>query len=186
MKLAFGAHWTGATVVIRVLGVALTVTILGLISNALMNAHALLRTMFRIQISAVAAKLLLLVVLVMRLGLLGAAIAVGLAAMLEHLLYLWVVLRTLELRIAEILRCTWRSLCGALVMAAGLCACGLGWNSVAGRTPAIAGELALAVTLGAALYLAAVGACWLAAGRPGGPERDLAGMARRAVARIFR
>ena len=186
VKLAFGAHWTGATGVIRVLGVALTVTILGLISNALMNAHALLRTMFRIQIAAVAVKLVLLVVLVMRFGLVGAAVAVGLAAMLEHLLYLSITLRFLGLGAADILRCAWRSVAGTLAMATGLFWLGLGWNAVPYDTVAIVGDLLRAVPIGAALYGTAVGACWLAAGRPDGAERDMAGMARQASGRIFR
>ena len=186
VKLAFGAHWTGATPVIRVLGVALTVTILGLISNALMNAHALLRTMFRIQIAAVAVKLVLLVVLVMRFGLVGAAVAVGLAAMLEHLLYLSITLRFLGLGATDILRCTWRSLVGTLAMAAGLCSVGLGWNAAPYRTVAIVSDLVLAMAIGAALYATAVGACWLAAGCPAGAERDMAGMARQASGRILR
>jgi len=183
VQLAFGAKWAAATGVIQVLGVALTTAVLGYVSVAMMTAHAMLKPMLRMQALALAVKLVLLIVLVTRFGLLGAAVAVGLAATLLNFLYVVATGRFLRLRPAGLLGVTWRSLAGTAVMAAGLVGCRLGWTGVAGSDLAIIGDLALAIGFGAVLYAATVVLCWLAAGRPAGAERDVLALARKVMPR---
>jgi O-antigen/teichoic acid export membrane protein len=180
VRLAFGPGWAAATPVVELLGVALVVTVLGYVSYALMNAHARLRGLAGIQALTLAVRLALLVALVPRAGLTGAAAAVGLAAILENLLYFAMAHRFLDLRAAALLAATWRSLLGAIVMAAALAALGLGWRRDAGSPAA---TLALAILLGAVLYAATVALCWIASGRPPGAERDLLGLLRRTARR---
>ena len=190
VRLAFGAAWSGAATVIQVLGVALTLMVGGMIGSALLNAHALLRPLFGIQALAVVVKLALLIVLTMAYGLLGAALAIALATALEQGLILALTLQYLGLGGTDVLRVTWPSLLGTLAMAAGMAAFGLGWTVVDRTGPALAATLLTAVLTGAAIYGAAIGACWAARGRPDGPEQDLLGALGRAwanaVARLRR
>ena len=160
VRLAFGANWSGATVVIQVLGAALTLMAGGMIGAALLNAHALLRPLFGIQAFAAAVKLALLIVLTPWRGLPGAALAVALATALEQALTLALTLRYLGLGGMDVLRVTWRSLLGALAMASGMAALGLGWAVVDRTGAALAGALRGAVLAGAALYAATVAVCW--------------------------
>jgi hypothetical protein len=167
--------------VVQILGVALTVAILGFISGALMNAHALLKTMFTIQLASIGIRFALLVLLTMQFGLVGAAIGVGLSTAIEHGLTVLVALRYLRLRGRDVLLVTWRSLAGGLAMAAGLWALGLGWHTVTGDAWVMAHEIALAIPLGATLYAASVALAWAASGCPEGAERDMFGLFRRAL-----
>jgi O-antigen/teichoic acid export membrane protein len=183
VQLAVGPKWEGAAAVIEVLGVALTVTILGFISGALMNAHARLKTMFAIQLASIGARFALVVVLAMPFGLVGAAIGVGLSTAFEHVMTLMVTVRYLQLRRLDVLRVIWRSLTGALVMALGLWAMGLGWARVSGDDWVIARQIAVAIPVGGVLYAAVVAATWLASGRPAGAERDMFGLLCRALQR---
>ncbi len=176
VRLAFGAAWSGAAVVIQVLGVALTLMVGGAIGSALLNAHALLRPLLGIQALSVAVKLALLIVLTPWRGLLGAALVVSLATALEQGLTLALTLRYLGLGGADVLRVTWPSLLGASAMAAGMAALGFGWTAVNRSGAALAGALLAAVMAGAVIYAAAVGACWAVRGRPDGAERDMLGM----------
>ena len=145
-----------------------------MISGTLMNAHGMLRSMFHIQLIAVAVKLVLLIVLVLHFGLLGAASAVGLTVTLEQALYSVVTLRHLGLGAIAVLAVTWRALVAVGVMAVGLAALGLGWTAATPGGAVL--DLALAVPADAMLYGAAIWLCWLAAGRPVGAERDMFGM----------
>ncbi len=179
VKLAFGARWLGATTVIEVLGVGLLVLVLGLISASLLNAYGMLRGRFMVQLAAVAARVPLIIVLVMHMGLPGAAIGTMAGAAVEHLLYLAMALRRLRLTLADVLRQVWRSSAAAGVMAAALVGCGLGWGQTSDEPAAAAASLLAAVPLGAAVYGVVLAGLWLAAGRPQGAERDAFDMAGR-------
>ncbi len=180
VRLAFGPGWDAAIPVVQLLGAALVVTVLGYVSYALMNAHGRLSGLAAIQALTLAARLALLLALVPRAGLTGAAAAVGVSAILENLLYFALAQRFLGLRGAALLAATWRSLAGVAVMAAALAALGPGWREAAGSPAA---GLVQATLLGAVLYAATVALCWRAAGRPPGAERDLLGLVARAARR---
>jgi O-antigen/teichoic acid export membrane protein len=181
VRLAFGARWAGAAGLVEILGVAFTFTILGLISAALLQAYAVLRPMFWVQAGAVAARIALLVVLVDRAGLLGAAAGVAIATAFENILLAGMTLRRLHLPARALWRHTWRAMLATGAMAAVLISTGLGWHAAGEAHPATA--LAEGVALGAAAYAACVAALWTIAGRPPGAEQDmlavLAGIARR-------
>jgi lipopolysaccharide exporter len=187
VKLAFGPNWAGATGVIQVLGVALTATIFGSVSGALMNAHALLKTALRAQVLATIVKILVLIALVIPFGLVGGAVAVGLATAFENLLYLAITTRFLKLRGSDLLAATWRSLIGVVVMTGGLVTLHLGWNIVPNNsTAALVIDMALAMSLGSGLYAATVALCWMAAGHPSGAERDVLALLTRIGSRTGR
>ena len=172
VKLAFGSRWLGATTVIEVLGIGLLVLVLGLISASLLNAYGLLRGRFMVQLAAIAARIPLVIVLVMHMGLPGAAIGTMMGAVVEHALYVAMALRRLRLTLADLLRHLWRCSAAAAAMAAALLGGGLGWSQASDEPAVLATNLMIAVPFGAAVYGVAVAALWLAAGCPHGAERD--------------
>ena len=179
VKLAFGSRWLGATAVIEVLGIGLLILVLGLISASLLNAYGMLRGMFMVQLAAVAARIPLVTVLVMYMGLPGAAIGALAGAAVEHALYLLMALRRLHLTLADLLRHTWRCPAAAGAMAIALRSTGLGWSRTPDEPALLAASLLAAVPFGAAVYGIAVAALWLAAGSPQGAERDALDVIRR-------
>ncbi|MBU6499349.1 MAG: oligosaccharide flippase family protein, partial [Rhodospirillales bacterium] len=178
VKLALGLRWAAATPLVEVLGVAMCVTAVGYISSAMLNAHGILRRLFVLQVVTGIIRVLLVLPLVWRFGLLGAALAGALATVIEHLGYLTMTMRHLALPWWRLLAHLWRTLAASAAMAGGLWALGLGWNNVA-DAPAATRALLAAVPLGASFYVAAVLLLWVAAGRPDGPERDALAMAGR-------
>jgi lipopolysaccharide exporter len=171
VALAFGAQWAAAAPVIAILAPAGTMTVLGSVSATLFQVHALLAGMFRIEILCLVLRVALLVALIPLGGLPGAALAVALSIVLEQALYARTAFRRFGVRAGALLGVTWRSLAATVVMAFVLYAAGLGWQDGAGVAPPKL--LAEGVLLGVIVYLAALSACWLAAGRPAGAERDV-------------
>jgi lipopolysaccharide exporter len=172
VKLALGNRWLDAIPLIQILGLAGSLTVFGYISATLFSAHALLKTLFSVSISVMLLRLLLLAVLVVKLGLVGAAIAASLSMAVEHAVYIVLTMRRFGLRPAALLRHVWRSIFATAVMAGALVAAGLGWAPQPAGTAPLE-ELLLAVGLGVLVYASALGATWLAAGRPAGAETDL-------------
>lgn len=179
VRLAFGDRWLGATTVIEVLGVGFLILVPGLISASLLNAYGMLRSTFVVQLAAVAARISLITVLVMHMGLPGAAIGTMAGAAVEHLLYLAMALRRLRLTLADLLRQTWRCSAAAGAMAAALVGSGLGWSQTPDAPGSAAASLVAAVPSGAAVYGVVLAGLWLAAGRPQGAERDALDVGRR-------
>ena len=188
IQIAFGPAWLSAIPLVRVLGIAGTLTIFGYTSSTLFSAHALLRAMVGINLCMAAVRLVLLVVLVAVDGLVGGAMAVLIAIALEQATYLGLTFRRFHIQAGELLRQIWRVLAAASVMAVLLRATGLGWVSASGDTAEAARMLVAAVALGAATYCGVLGLLWLACGRPAGAEADLAavlrGFTRRVIARL--
>jgi lipopolysaccharide exporter len=185
VKLAFGTRWLGATGLIQILGAALTVMILGLISASVLNAHAVLRPMFRIQVFSVVVRVALMVGFVSRFGLIGAAFGVALGTAAEHLLYLGMTLRRLHIGVGDLLRHIWRSVLATGVMAASIAGLGLGWTSVPDATAAISNIL-MTVPLSVTIYVVSSALLWVMAGRPAGAERDLLDALRKSCERLMR
>jgi O-antigen/teichoic acid export membrane protein len=176
VKLAFGAQWLAATPLIQILGISGTVTVLGYVSSTLFSAHALLRPMFRIVLVVALIRVLLLIWLVQRFGLVGAAAGVAVSVVLENTTYVVGTFRRFGLRPTDLLRSIWRCLLATAAMAAVLYLSGLGWHAAAGSGAELAWTLIAAVATGAATYALVLAVLWLAAGRPAGAESDLAGM----------
>jgi len=186
VKLAFGTLWAGAAPLVQILALAGTLTVFGLISSTLFSAHGLLRQMFELSLAILILRVVLLIFLIARLGLYGAAIAAAIAIAIEQGLYVLLTIRHFALRPADLLRHTWRSLLATAAMAAVLLRTGLGWHTVAPETGALVQQLLVAVATGAAVYGVVLLAAWLAAGRPPGAETDFLAMARRLSGRVGR
>ncbi len=173
VKLGFGQQWLGAVPLLEIFGIATTVTIFGSIASTLFAVQAWLKASLKLNVSLMILRLLLLLALVPRYGLIGAAIAVSIVDVVSQIVYFMVMTRRLQVGVGAIVGRIWRTLVGAAVMTAVLLVTHLGWGSWAGRDPVLAWHMAAAIALGAASYAATVMLLWLASGRPSGAEADL-------------
>lgn len=178
VALAFGPTWLEAAPIIAILGIAFTVTLAGNISGAMLSARTALRTLLAITLGAGIARIILLLALVPAFGLLGGAVAIAIAMVLEHFALVSSVLWMLRLSPLRLLRAILRPLLATAVMAMVLWGAGLGWTAPPASGAAATWMLLTAIPLGAATYGVALLLSWLIAGRPAGAEGDLLAMAR--------
>ena len=190
VALAFGQGWLEAAPVIAILGAACTVLLLGNVSSALLNARAALRTILGVTVASAVVRIGLLLPLTAWLGVFGAACALGLSLVIEHLTLLGCALRLLRLPALRLLMAVQRPVVATMIMAGLLWSFGLGWGAPPADARAAATLLLTAIPLGAISYLAALLVLWLAAGRPAGAEQDmfrqLSQMARHALVFLSR
>ncbi len=186
IRIAFGPDWLGAIPLVRVLGIAGTLTIFGYTSSTLLSAHSQLRAILGVNLCMAALRVVLLVALVAAYGLVGGAVAVLVSIALEQATYLALTFRRFHVRPAVLLGQTWRVLAAAAAMTGVLRVTGLGWVAMPGDGLVMVRGLAMAVVLGAATYAGVLALLWLGCGRPPGAEADLAAVLRGGVLRLGR
>jgi len=173
VKLAFGPAWMQAVPLVEILGVAGTMSVFGWISGTVFSAHAWMRPMAKINVATTLACLVLLLALVPRFGVLGAAAAIAITDAFNQAIYLVATMRRLDLRLSELFSRVWRSLLATAVMAVALVAFKLGLTAYPGGELALATRLSAEVALGAGVYCVVIAGAWLASGRTDGAETDL-------------
>jgi lipopolysaccharide exporter len=183
IKLGFGAQWLGAVPILEIFGIATTVTIFGSIANTLFAVQAWLKASLKLDSGLTVLRVALLLGLVPRYGLIGAAVAVSIVDVVTQVVYFMVMTRRLRVGVPAILARTWRTIIGAGVMTVVLLAAHLGWGTWAGRNPVLALHMVGAIALGVASYAITVLILWLASGRPDGAEADLLLSVRRLLRR---
>ncbi len=181
VRLAFGPNWVAAIPLVQVLAITGAATVFGYLGWTLFSAHALLRTVLAVTVAAAATRVLLLLVLLPRVGVLGAAVAVAASVFVEDALYIGLTFRRFGVRAIELLAAVWRGLLAVACMAGALVQAGLGWTAaaggaVSGSPAALAMQLAGAVALGGGVYAGVLLLAWLASGRPPGAEADAIAM----------
>ncbi len=182
IALAFGAGWNQAVPVVQVLGVAFCLTVFGMVSQTLFLAHGSMRTSASITLASILVRVALLATLIPLYGLPGAAMAAGIGIVAEQAFSAAFAMRSLGLSaLRDVMPRVWRGVLATAVMAAVLAWTGLGWQ-VDPNGPVLA--LAGAAAAGALTYGVALAGLWWAAGRPEGPERDIATLARQALRRV--
>ena len=186
VHLAFGNRWGDATLLVQILGCTLVVSILGTMSAAFLNAHAVLRQQVGVQLASILVRLGAMVGLSMAYGLVGAAIGASLAAALENVWYTGLALNRLGHHWRDAARQVWRPLLASSGMAALVWAAGLGWRPVSGGLGDTLAVLALGVASGAVIYAMLTIVMWRLAGSPDGAERDALAGLRAIVARARR
>lgn len=186
VALVFGQAWLEAAPVMALIALGCTFSLAGNVSAALLNARAALRGLLVITGVAGALRIVLLLLLVPWFGLLGAACAIALALLLEHLALVASALRLLALRPAALLRAVHRPILAASAMAVLLWACGLGWAPAPGQPGLAMAALAKAIPLAAAAYALVLLSLWRMAGCPAGAEADLLGLMQRLASRLIR
>jgi O-antigen/teichoic acid export membrane protein len=165
VRLAFGPGWEDAVPVLRVLALAGAVAVFGQISLHLLSAHALLGRLTAVVLAGAALRIALLLLLIPRAGVTGAAAAAAIAMVLEHGYTLGMALHRLQVR--------WIAFVGLIARPA--IACGAMAAAVTALTPALSDSTpAIALTIeaiaGAVVYVAVSLAAWFAAGQPDGAE----------------
>ncbi|TCH96300.1 lipopolysaccharide biosynthesis protein [Roseococcus sp. SYP-B2431] len=184
IALGFGQAWLAAVPVVVVLGMASVLTPLGNVSAAMLNAHAKLSRLLGITATAAAMRVGLLLVLTPMLGITGAALAVAVAVVAEHLMTMLLAFRLLKLPLIRLVPVLWRPVLASAAMALLLWQTGYGWAPAPATGLAAAGELARGAGLGAGCYVAVLGLLWSLAGRPAGAEADMLGLLSRGLGRL--
>jgi O-antigen/teichoic acid export membrane protein len=172
--LAFGPGWEQAVPVLRILSLSFTIMVFGHLSLHLLSAHALLGRLVGITLAGSGVRVVLLLLLIPRFGLTGAAAGAAVAVVVEQALTLATALRRFHLDAATLVRRVWRPVLAAAAMAAVLAISGAGWSDDPGSLGLIE-----AVSGGAATYVAVLLAAWCMAGRPDGAEADVLRLLRR-------
>lgn len=186
VRLAFGPKWLEAILVIQVAALFCSTAVFGQISNVLFGAHAMLRSLFAITVSGMALRMLLLVILIPRVGIIGAVFAAGIPMLCEYAIYVAITLRRFNLQLRHLWQRVWRPLVATIVMAGWLHALRLGWVSASGDAASLASGIVIAAGLGGGIYISTLAALWFAAGRPVGAETDVSLFAARLLSRHWR
>jgi O-antigen/teichoic acid export membrane protein len=168
VRIAFGPGWTQAVPVLRILSLSSTIMVLGHLSLHLLSAYALLGRLVGMTLIGAAARLGLLLVLIPRWGLPGAAIAAGAAMLVEQGLTVATALCRFRVTVAALARETWRPVLSVFAMAAILTVMGLGWTDDTSPATLIAASL-----VGGAVYCGVLSCTWLSVGKPAGAEQDI-------------
>ena len=166
--IAFGPRWLEAITVMRVLGAAGALQLLGAVTGTLLSAHGILRPSFRINILSMLVKTVAAGLLIVPFGLLGAALAHAITLCVENLAFLNAATRHFGVHPLDLLKRLWRGLLATAAMAGVLLLTGLGSDVTA---PVSA--LAWAGLVGGLVYGGVLLGTWWAMGRPDGPETDL-------------
>jgi O-antigen/teichoic acid export membrane protein len=178
VPVVLGDQWLAATPILAILAY------FGLTQVTLSNAHAVYLAVGRPEIAArlsfvhVGVLLAALVPLTLRFGVLGAASAYLVVAVVMMPLNFAVVMRVLDIPLRDLLAVLWRPALAALAMYALVKA-----TIVETAELGVFAQLPIAVAGGALTYVASAALLWTLAGRPEGPEaalfRRLAAMVRR-------
>ena len=172
IKLGFGTEWLGAVPLVQVLGVSAMIGLFSAVSEALFSAHAWLKTIIWMSAAGMMLRLLLLLILIPRFGILGGALAAAIMSVFQEAIYLGTGMRRLKIRIGPILAGVMRPAAAVAIMAAILAWMGLGWTDWNGGDAQLGRNLATATGLGAVIYIVSLIVLWLVAGRPKGAEAD--------------
>jgi lipopolysaccharide exporter len=170
VPVVLGSQWVAAAPVLAVLA------FFGLTQIMLSNAHAVYLAVGKPQIGAnlsvvhVTALILGLLAMTGTKGLMGAAAAYLIVAVIMMPLNFYVIMRVLDIRLGALLARTWRPLVAATAMYWIVRAGFIGDTQVQGTSAGAVATLLVAVLAGAVSYCVGIVLLWLACKRPEGPE----------------
>lgn len=183
--LAYGQTWMAAAPVVVVISLASAISPLGSVSQAMLGAQTMLRTICAVFALTMLVRVGLLLALIPGHGLLGAALAVAISGLLDNGLQVGIVRRRLGLGPGVLVAEVGRPMLAAAAMAALLWGCGLGWTGGAAEPGEALRTLLLAVPLGVACHVSVSAALWWLAGRPArSAEADLLAAVRQGLRRV--
>ena len=186
VRIAFGPQWVEAIPVVRMLGVAFSVSVFGVLGFHLLSAHALLGSIFRIMLAGAVIRVAMLAVLVPPFGLIGAAAAAAASTLMEQAIYIIVTFRTFHVRIRDLLGHVWRSLLATAAMVGVLATTGLAFSPSLYLVLRPGVHLLIAGIVGSFTYAAIILLSWRASGRPPGAEADMLTLLRSSLSRAAR
>lgn len=165
VRLGFGAAWDAAVPALQILALAGSASTFGLFGLTNFLAEGRLRTIFAVTGVAALVRILLLIVLIPRTGIIGAALAVAVSVVLEDSLAISLALRRAENPARNLAAVLWRPVLATAAMAL----------AVPPALHAIGEPLAAllaGILVGMAAYAATLTLAWLATGRPQAAETD--------------
>jgi lipopolysaccharide exporter len=176
MLLVFGERWDAAVPLVQLFACIGVFRVGGAISGALLMAEGVPHIGFRIEAVVTVVRLVALLVAVPAFGLIGAAAAVAVTALVDEVIYLVVTFRRVGLLPSDLALIIWRPAVATGGMALALLTTGLTRVSP-GASDVTAGLLLGATILaGALVFGAIVLLAWLMSGRPQGAETYLLGL----------
>lgn len=183
VKLALGWNWLDAIPIIQIVALTGVFHVIIQTSGNLFGVRGETRLLFRMSLLSAVVRIPLLIVLVGRHELVGAAIAIAVVLGLEAALYLVFTARRLGLGAMDFASALWRPFLATAVMGGCLAAAGLGWSDRSGEPIWLVLAVLVTAGLGMTIYGLALGLAWWAAGLPDGAERQLLEFARQAIRR---
>jgi lipopolysaccharide exporter len=183
VRLIFGERWLAAVPLVEIFGVVGMLGAITTVSGALLTVSGMLSVQFRFIVLTTVVRLILLLFLVNKIGIVGAGIAAAATLLLEECCFLVVTFRRFHVSVAGLWRGIWRPVLATAAMAGVLIWLNLGWTAAPGSPLVIVEQLALAVAIGAVTYCAVIASLWCLAGRPDGAETLTWRLAKRSIAR---
>ena len=177
VQLLLGPKWADAVPLIHILAVFGIVRSLHGPTGSIYLALGKPRRVAALQCVQLSIAIALMLLLVPRLGSIGAAWSILAGASTAMALNYTMVLRELSLSLVELLQALWRPIFGAAMMAVVLGATAGLWPADTGAA-STALRLSVMSALGALCYLVTVVACWSVGGRPQGAEMQVIAFAR--------
>jgi O-antigen/teichoic acid export membrane protein len=181
MHLVFGARWDAAVPLVQLFAFIGMFRVGGAVSAALLTAEGMVARAFRVELVSAVLRVIILLALVPRFGLIGAASGVAAIGLIEEVFYLVITFRHTGLRARDLAFGVWRPALATGVMVLVLLAAGLHQPGADEGLVWHAMQLAGTVLLGAVVYGATLLLAWIASGRPRGAETYVLGMARQAI-----
>jgi O-antigen/teichoic acid export membrane protein len=169
---ALGSNWVDAIDVVAVLGFYCAIFSLGTNSSVVFMAAGKVRLLTLLSAVRALALLPALVLAVPVYGLTGAVWTMTAVSAAYTPLILVAVCRLLQLRLIQIVQTLWRPMIGAAIMYVAVSEIMSSIGTPEGTLPAVI-HLVGGVIAGVLIFTAAVGALWLSASRPAGPETFL-------------
>ncbi len=183
LRVGFGAGWDSSVPVLQTMALFSATGLFGAVSGAYLYAYGMLRQIVLLRAVLVALRLALLALLLPRLGLQGAALAIGISAAIEQFAVSAMACHQLRIGLfRDVVPVLWRCLAATAVMAGVIQALGLGWGADFDDLSPYLALFGVAL-LGALLYLATLVLLWWLCGKPDGPETDILALARQGLAK---
>lgn len=177
VHLLLGERWVACIPIVQIAAAISTISIFRIVCDAHYNAVGELRLTFWLCSVSAFARIPLLLFMVARAGLPGAAWALAISSVIDQMLYMGVTMPRLGVTARDMVRRLWRAIAACLAMTAGLLGAGMAWTPTEASGPlGLTMDLAARSSLGAVLFTAILIVLWFAAGRPDGAERYFLGV----------
>jgi O-antigen/teichoic acid export membrane protein len=173
VKLALGWNWRDAVPVVQIIAISGLFHVIIQTGGNIFGVRGETRMLFQMSLLSAVLRVPLLVFLISRHELVGAALAVVAILGAEAALYITVTARKLAIRPRDFVGAVWRPAVATAGMCLALVHAGLGWTAARGDVVDMVLHAGAGVVLGALVYGAILAAAWLATGRPPGAEQIL-------------
>ena len=186
VRVVMGEHWSQAILPIALLAPAGGAIAVATISAMLLRAKGWVHRVAAAAAAGIAVRVVLMVWLLGRYGVAGAAAGTAIAITAEAALMLVIARQSVGVQLRKLMAQAWRPLAACSVMTGALWATGLGWTAMPADQTWADSAMALAGGCfgGTVAYGSTLALLWYAQGRPQGPEDDILGALAKAATRL--